>query len=167
MRKILLTFTIFSAILLYGCGNLSEMKEAIYGINTQAEKAKNAMTIDAHTIRGIEIEYNNEKFSVNDLFKTILRDVQWEYEKNEDFHQLIVQGTWKEPLFEEYVEEEMKDKLKEKGKVVVYLQVENEEINEALTTVTMSFDNECIVDLQGEKALFQLYDCFLHHQQSN
>jgi len=168
MRKILLTITIISAILLYGCGNLSEIKEAVSGINSQAEKAKSAITLDAHTIRSIEIAYNEENFTVNDLFKTILRDVQWEYEKKEELHHLIVRGTWKEPLFEQRLsmDEQLIEELVVDGKVLVHLTFESETILPDFTTVSMSLRDELLVDLEGEEALYHLYDCFLQKQSS-
>lgn len=162
MRKILLTITIISAILLYGCGNLSEIKEAVSGINSQAEKAKSAITLDAHTIRSIEIAYNEENFTVNDLFKTILRDVQWEYEKNQNQHQLLIKGTWKEPLFD-YLQlsDEVKEELATTGKILITLTFEEDQLVPGETTVTMKLKEDTLVDEKGEDILHYFYDIYL------
>lgn len=160
---------IMSILLLVGCSEqMSDIKEAVSGINSQAEKAKSAITMDAHTIRGLEIEYNGELFTVNDLFKNILRDVQWEYEKKEELHHLIVRGTWKEPLFEQRLsmDEQLIEELVVDGKVLVHLTFESETILPDFTTVSMSLRDELLVDLEGEEALYHLYDCFLQKQSS-
>lgn len=141
---------------------MNDLKEAISGINSQAEKAKSAITMDAHTIRGLEIEYNGDRFTVNDLFKTILRDAQWEYEKIDDKDILFVKGTWKEPLFEHLqFSNEQKEALIKEGKIHIQLTFENETIIPNGTTVSMQLHDELIVNEQGEEILYYLYDMYI------
>lgn len=67
--------------LLTGCSNrLSEIKDAVSGINSAAENAASAVSRDVHAVRAIAINYKDTSFTVNDLFKTILRDVRWDYD---------------------------------------------------------------------------------------
>ncbi|NLY78613.1 MAG: 23S rRNA methyltransferase [Lysinibacillus sp.] len=156
---------IMSILLLVGCSEqMSDIKEAVSGINSQAEKAKSAITMDAHTIRGLEIEFNGELFTVNDLFKNILRDVQWEYEKNNDQHLLFVKGTWKEPLFENHFSIEKKEKLIKDGKVYIQLTFENESIVANETTVSMKLEDEILVDEKGEEILYYLYEIYVNQK---
>ena len=74
----LIIFTCF----LTGCGvSYSEIKEAVSGINTKAIDAASALTIEVHELRATELQYNDKSFTINDLFKTTLRDVQWYYDE--------------------------------------------------------------------------------------
>ena len=90
-------FTLYSACILSlclaGCSDtLGEIKDAASGINTAADEAATAISQDVHSIRAINITYNDETFTVNDLFKSILRDVQWDYERGEKTNALKVNG---------------------------------------------------------------------------
>lgn len=69
------------SVLLAGCGDrLTEIKDAFSGINSAADAAASAVSQDVHAIRALTINYNDESFTINDLFKTILRDIRWEYD---------------------------------------------------------------------------------------
>lgn len=150
---------IFFIFLLAGC---SDIKEAVSGIHTQAEKAKSGLTVDAYSLREFEIEYNDETFTVEELFKTILRDVQWEYEKNQNQHQLLIKGTWKEPLFD-YLQlsDEVKEELATTGKILITLTFEEDQLVPGETTVTMKLKEDSLVDEKGEDILHYFYDIYL------
>ena len=80
MKKLfsLIIFTCFLA----GCGDsYSEIKEAVSGINTKANDAASALSLEVHELRATELYYNDKSFTINDLFKTTLRDVQWYYDE--------------------------------------------------------------------------------------
>ncbi|MGE7675832.1 hypothetical protein ACQKMV_20035 [Lysinibacillus sp. NPDC094403] len=147
--------------LLAGCDNrLSEIKEAVSGINSAAETAASAVGRDVHAIRAIDINYKDTSFTVNDLFKTILRDVRWDYdaEKNE----LHVRGTWQAPLFSEQPwDDSMKKQLAETGVVRVTCTIKNNKIDSTLTNVTLIFNDKTILEMTGEDALHHLYDTYL------
>lgn len=156
---------IISIILLSGCSN---MKEAVSGIQTQAEKAKSGLTVDAYSLRETELEYKNETFTVEDLFKTILRDVQWEYEKNENQDYLLVKGTWKEPLFDDLnLSEEEKKELSTTGKIYIRLVFEKNELIPSETTASMKLKEETLVDEKGEDILHYFYNLYLNVKSSN
>src|SRR5690606_13104442 len=126
MRKLTMMIPfIFLILVLSGCSEkVTELKEAVSGIDSAANKAAKAISLDAHSIRSSEINHADAKFTVNDLYKTILRDVFWEYEEKNEIHIFTVKGTWKEPLFEDYhFTENQLEKLKDEGKVVVQLEL--------------------------------------------
>ncbi len=152
--------TCFGA-LLAGCGDrLTEIEEAVSGINSAADSAASAVSRDVHAIRAIDINYKDTSFTVNDLFKSILRDTRWNYdaEKNE----LHVRGTWREPLFSEQPwDDVMKKQLAETGKVTVTCTITNKTIDSALTNVTLVLNDETILQMNGEEALHHLYDTYL------
>lgn len=151
-------------MLLVGCDNkFNEIKDAVTGIDDQAEKAAKAISYDAHTIRAVKINYKNTSFTINDLFKTILRDTQWEYEQNGSIHTLTVKGTWKEPLFEQDQLNIDRNKLIEKGKVIVQLQIENDKVIEDKTKVVLQMGGKKLLDEQGEKILSNLYDIYINN----
>lgn len=147
--------------LLVGCGErLSEIKGAVSGINSAADSAASAVGRDVHAIRAITINYKNTTFTVNDLFKSILRDIRWDYdpEKNE----LHVRGTWQPPLFSDQSwNEEMKEKLAEAGVVTVSCKIIDDKIDSSLTKVTLTYNEEILLEQNGEDALHHLYDTYL------
>ncbi|SOC21003.1 hypothetical protein SAMN05880501_11294 [Ureibacillus xyleni] len=164
MQKLplLLLASIF-LFLLTGCTDqLTDIKKAVSEIDSSASKAANAISKDAHTIRAIEIEYNNEVFSINDLFESILRDIQWEYENFDELQKLKVKGTWKEGLFESYhFSEAQKSKLITNGKVTVEFEIVDQQISSDSAVVKLILEKELLVDEKGIKALELLYDSYL------
>jgi len=151
-------------VLLAGCRDrLSEIKEAVSGINSAAETAANAVDRDVHAIRAIVINYKDTSFTVNDLFKTILRDVRWDYDAEKS--ELLVRGTWQAPLFSEQPwDDKMKKQLAKTGVVKVTCTITNMKIDSALTTVTLIFNDETILEMTGEDALHHLYDTYLQKE---
>ena len=164
MRKFLLSILTFSCLFfLTACTNqLTEIKKAILDIDSTANKAANAISMDAHTVRAIEIEYKDESFTINDLFESILRDVQWEYENFNELQKLKVRGTWKENLFDsEQFTEEQKSKLLTDGKVTVAFQVNDHQIYSDSVEVKLSLNDKLLVHETGKKALESLYNSYL------
>ncbi|MEL4025554.1 hypothetical protein [Lysinibacillus endophyticus] len=164
MRKLIsILLTSICLLFLTACTNqLTEIKKAISDIDSTANKAANAISKDAHTVRAIEIEYKNEIFTINDLFESILRDIQWEYENFNELQELKVRGTWKENLFESYqFTEEQKSKLITEGKVTVEFQLIDNQISSDSAVVKLSLNGEKLVDETGEKALELLYDSYI------
>ncbi|MBG9454088.1 hypothetical protein ABE61_08395 [Lysinibacillus sphaericus] len=147
--------------LLAGCSDrLSDIKEAVSGINSAAETAASAVGRDVHAIRAIAIDYKDTTFTVNDLFKTILRDVRWDYDAEKS--ELHVRGTWLAPLFSEQPwDDAMKKQLAETGVVKVTCTFKNDKIDSASTNVTLIFNDKTIVEMAGEDALQHLYDTYL------
>ncbi|MFJ7405335.1 MULTISPECIES: hypothetical protein [unclassified Lysinibacillus] len=149
------------SVLLAGCGDrLTEIKDAFSGINSAADAAASAVSQDVHAIRALTINYNDESFTINDLFKTILRDIRWEYdgEKNE----LHVQGTWQAPLFSEQAwDDHMQKQLAETGLVTVICVMQDDQIDSSQTEVTLVYNQEKILQLSGDDALHHLYDTYL------
>ncbi|MEK5332283.1 MULTISPECIES: hypothetical protein [unclassified Lysinibacillus] len=149
------------SVLLAGCGDrLTEIKDAFSGINSAADAAASAVSQDVHAIRALTINYNDESFTINDLFKTILRDIRWEYDgkKNE----LHVQGTWQAPLFSEQAwDDHMQKQLAETGLVTVICVIQDDQIDSSQTEVTLVFNQEKILQLSGDDALHHLYDTYL------
>ena len=147
--------------LLVGCGErLSEIKGAVSGINSAADSAASAVGRDVHAIRAITINYKNTTFTVNDLFKSILRDIRWDYdlEKNE----LHVRGTWQPPLFSDQAwSDDMKEKLTESGFVTVTCQIIDDKIDSQQTSITLTYNDEILLQKNGEEALHHLYDTYL------
>lgn len=165
MKKLTMIIPLFFCILLLSaCSDtLTEIKEAASGIDHAANKAANAISLDAHSIRSIEIEHKNTNFTINELFKVILRDVFWEYEEKNEIHTLVVKGTWKEPLFEEYnFTEEQKTKLKDEGYVLVTFELVDGTIKPQSTTIQMTLDGDVLVDEKGEDVLYALYDQYIN-----
>lgn len=72
---------------------MKDIKDAAAGINSKATEAATAISIDVHSIRAIELAFDNKQVAINDLFKTILRDVQWHYDESANI--LKISGTWK------------------------------------------------------------------------
>ncbi|MFJ7666039.1 hypothetical protein ACIQXI_02965 [Lysinibacillus sp. NPDC097195] len=157
-----LTFVTCLSVLLAGCGDrLSEIKDAVSGINSAADAAASAVSRDVHAIRALTINYNNESFTINDLFKTILRDIRWEYDAKKN--ELHVQGTWQAPLFAEQAwDQAMQKQLAETGVVNVICAMQGEEIDASRTEITLVFNDEKILQMSGEDALQHLYDTYLN-----
>ncbi|KGR81541.1 hypothetical protein [Lysinibacillus odysseyi] len=163
MRKffILCSASILS-LFLVGCSDtLSEIKQAASGINDAADKAATAISQDVHSVRAIEISYNGQIFTVNDLFKTILRDVQWHYEQEEDKTSLKITGTWQPDLFASYgIGKSNKSSLANDGEVTIVLGVDNHIILEDATHVTLLYDGDTLLDENGPEILHYLYDYY-------
>lgn len=145
-----------------GCSDkLNEIKEAALEIDATAEKAAKAISLDAHTIRAVELDHNNKTFTINDLFITILRDVQWEYDEIDTIQSLKVNGKWQESLFEGYINSEIqKSGLDENGNVTIELEFINGQINPESTSFSMTLNNKTIVEENGEKAYIYLLDYY-------
>lgn len=147
--------------LLTGCGDrLAEIKDAASGINSAANSAASAVSRDVHAMRAIDINYQDTSFTVNDLFKTILRDIRWDYdlEKNE----LHVRGTWQPPLFSDQPwDGDMKEKLAEAGFVTVTCKFIDDKIDSKHTNVILTYNEEILLQENGEEALHHLYDTYL------
>ena len=161
MRKL---FTLCSACIislsLSGCSaTWEEIKDAASGINTAADEAATAISQDVHSIRAADITYNGRTFTINDLFKSILRDVQWHYEQKEGTKALKVTGTWQPGLFAPFgIPEEMEEKLAVDGEATILLAVENNIIQEEETVATLQYYGETIVAEEGQDILHHLYD---------
>lgn len=163
MRKIFILCSV--SILLFclvGCSDtLSEIKHAASGINDAADKAATAISQDVHSIRAIEISYNGETFTVNDLFTSILRDVQWHYEQEVDKTSIKVTGTWQPDLFASYgIEESNQEDLADYGEVTVALGVDNHIIQEDDTRVVLLYRKDTLLDESGRDILYYLYDYY-------
>lgn len=163
MKKYFFMFSLFliSSLLVCCDDKLKEIKDAASGIDNQAEKAAKAISPDAHTIRSIEINYENYNFTINELFKTILRDTLWEYEQKGSNHVLMIKGVWKNPLFESYQMNIDKDQLSEKGTVKIELQFEGDKLIEENTHVVLEFENDVILDEKGKEILYELYKAYI------
>lgn len=160
MKHIIVTI-FMCMLLLSGCGDL---QQAVSGINNAAETAAKATSTDVHSIRATELTYENQHFTVNALFKTILKDVFWEYEETNGTHLLHIKGTWKEPLFTSYpFDDALKQKLAEDGDVIVTLTVKDNEIIKQSTTIQLLYNKEVLVDESGE----QVFDNLLQTYASN
>lgn len=151
----------FTVALLAGCGDtITDIKEAASGINSKANEAATAISQDVHSIRAIEIEHNGKNFTVNDLFKNILRDVQWYYEKNEETDILRVTGTWQPTLFEQLdFDPAPYPALAEVGAVEFLLQVNEQTIAQDQVQATVVYDEQEVFTAKGE----QLYQYLLEY----
>ena len=165
MRKMLtIVSTILLFVLLVGCGDtLSDIKEAAYGINSAADKAATAISQDVHSIRAIEITYNDNTFTVNDLFKSILRDVQWHYEKIDDKDLLRITGTWQPHLFESYGLDTSKYKeLDVYGDTTIQLYIQDQQILDEDTVVAIDYKEEQIFQQNGTEILHNMYQYYIN-----
>ncbi|MFJ7735423.1 hypothetical protein ACIQ2D_03675 [Lysinibacillus sp. NPDC097287] len=160
MKKVV--FIICLSTLLTGCGDrLTEIKDAASGINAAADSAASALSPDVHSVRAIKITYNDETFTINDLFKTILRDTRWEYDADEG--KLVVIGTWIDPLFvEQQWDDAYKKQLAETGEVTVTSFIQDDKINSELSDAKLTFNGEVILHMTGEDALNHLYETYIH-----
>lgn len=159
MRKFLAL--LLAVTLLTGCSDtMKDIKDAAAGINSKATEAATAISIDVHSIRAIELAFDNKQVTINDLFKTILRDVQWHYDESANI--LKISGTWKNnQLFsEQYFTEQQKQQLIENGKVTIQLHFVDNQLLESKTAAQLTLHNELLVDLQGEQLLQHFYDVF-------
>lgn len=163
MRKVfILCSASLLSLCLTGCADtLGDIKNAASGINEAADKAATAISQDVHSIRAINITYNDQTFTVNDLFKSILRDVQWHYEPDKDKNYLKVTGTWQPDLFASYgIGQSNKNDLSLHGEITVELGVENNIIQENDTSVSMVYHGETLVSEDGKDILHYLYDYY-------
>ncbi|MBD8034467.1 23S rRNA methyltransferase [Solibacillus merdavium] len=154
---------LITAILLAGCGEtIGDVKKAAAGINSKANEAATAISTDVHSIRSVEIEFDNETFTINDLFKTILRDVQWYYDENEDEQQLKITGTWQDNgLFADgNFSEAEKQQLIENSKIEVVLYFHKGVLEEKKTTVSMNQNGQTIIDQKGSESLHHFYKVY-------
>lgn len=159
MRKLIPL--LFVAFLCAGCGDtMNDIKEAAAGINSKANEAASAISIDVHSIRAIELAFDNEQITINDLFKTILRDVQWHYDDVNE--QLKVTGTWKNNgLFSEHpFTEQQKADLIENGKVTALLSFTNNQLLTDDIEVQMKLHQDVLVNEQGQHLLQHFYDVY-------
>lgn len=159
MRKFMAL--LLTVIFLTGCNDtMKDIKDAAAGINSKANEAATAISIDVHSIRAIELAFDNEQVTINDLFKTILRDVQWHYDESTNI--LKITGTWKNnQLFsEQHFSEQQKQELVENGNVTVQLHFIDNQLSEAKTAAQLILHNELLVDIQGEQLLQHFYDVF-------
>ena len=149
------------SILLSGCNDrLTEIKEAASGINETAQSAASALSKDVHSVRAINLSYNEEMFTLNDLFKSILRDTRFEYDASTGT--LQVKGTWLDPLFSEQPwDDAYKKRLAETGEITVTLHIQDGEILSDLTDITLVFEGEIILKMSGKDALSHLYETYL------
>lgn len=163
MRKFtLLLLTIFTTALLSGCGDTyNQIKEAAAGIHSKANEATTAISADVHAIRATEITYVAQTFTINDVFKTILRDVQWFYA--ESTNELTITGTWQNNgLFAELrFDEETVKALLQEGEVEVILTFDNGVLVEPATQVTFSLQDDDIIYDTGTDILHHLYDVYI------
>lgn len=147
-------------ILLTGC-NFSDIKDAVADIDDAAKKASVATSEEVHSIRAIELTHNDQTFTVNDLFKRVLRDVYWHYEKEDTTSTLEVKGTWQPTLLAQYgLNTEDYPELNVTGDVTVTLTVENEQIIADRTTVVVEYDKQQILNEKGSQLLTDLYDAY-------
>lgn len=157
------SLVIFTVILLAGCGDtVADLKEAAAGINSKANEAASAISIDVHSIRATEIEFDNKTFTINDLFKTILRDVQWDYDDSDETQQLKITGTWQDNGLSAHhsFSASQKELLKENGEVEVILSFNNGTINEVKTKVSMKMDGQILIKEEGQEILHHLYKTY-------
>lgn len=163
MRRSILI--IFTTMLLAGCDDkIVELKEAAAGINTKANEAASAISIDVHSIRSTEIKFDNQTFTINDLFKTILRDIQWYYDESGESQQLKITGTWQDNgLFAEHsFSDYQKERLKEIGQVGVILSFASNTMDETKTKVSMQLDGETLIKEEGREILHHFYNIYTH-----
>lgn len=159
MRKLIPL--LFVVILCAGCGDtMSDIKEAAAGINSKANEAASAISIDVHSIRATELIFDNELLTINDLFKAILRDVQWQYDEVNE--QLKIHGTWKDNgLFnkQSFTEQQRAD-LVENGKVTIVLSFSDGEIHLDRTHAQMTLQNDVLVEAQGNQLFQHFYEVY-------
>ena len=153
-------------IVLAGCGDtINDLKDAASGINSKASEAATALSMDVHSMRATEIQFNNQTFTINDVYKTILRDVQWHYEKIDAVDTLKIIGTWQDNgLFvATNFDESTKKQLLEDGVVTVFLTFPNGQLDEEAVEISMYLHNEAVVEETGVAALHKLYDVYLQN----
>jgi hypothetical protein len=153
----LFTLGLILCSFLAGC-DLQQIKNAAAGISDAADQASTAISEEVHSIRAIEITYEDETFTVNDLYKGILRDVYWDYESDNNRDLLSVKGTWQPPLLEQYgLDVNSYPGLDVTGEVFVDLTVIDGVIQEEQTNVKILYEDETIFEDTGTTILHQLY----------
>ena len=159
MKKLSFVVIIVFSFVLAGCNDIID---AISGINSKANEAAKAISEDVHTLRSIPIEMNGRQtITINDFIKAILRDVQWKHEKKDQLEVLIVDGSWKDGLFDDYeFTNEEKEILKDTGEVVIKLFFDDKQLLVDLTTVVLTIEDKIIVNLKGQEAFSSLQKDF-------
>ena len=159
MKKISFVVTIVFSFFLAGCHDIID---AVSGINSKANEAAKAISVDVHTLRSIPIQMENQQtVTVNDFIKAILRDVQWKHEKKGELEELIADGSWKDGLFNEYgFTTKQKEVLKETGEVIVQIFFNDNQLQVDLTTVVLTNKDGILVRLTGKDALTSLQQAY-------
>ena len=159
MKKFSFVVIIVFSLVLAGCNDIID---SISGINSKANEAAAAISEDVHTLRSIPIEMDDQQtIKINDFIKAILRDVQWKHEKKDKLEVLIVDGSWKDGLFEDYgFTNDEKEVLKKTGDVVIQLFFDDNELQVDQTTVVLSSNDKIIVNLTGEEAFTSLLKAY-------
>ena len=156
--RVSLIIILFSIFLLAGC-DLQQVIDAASGINQKADQATTAISEEVHSIRAIEITHNGETFTVNDIYKSILRDVTWHYETIDEAHNLTISGTWQPNLLQQYdLTLKRYSELDVTGKVNIQLVVDEGIIQEEETIVQVVYEGDTLVDEKGQSILHALYD---------
>lgn len=153
---------LMATIFLVGCGNtMNDIKNAASGINSKANEAAAAISMDVHSIRATELTFDNESITINDLFKTILRDVQWQYDTNGS-ESLKITGTWQDNgLFMHHDLNTLnKKELQENGNVTIVLFFNDGVLDESLTTATLELDGKILADETGSQLLPHFYETY-------
>lgn len=162
MRRIpFYLLTVIMTVFLAGCGDtVNEIKQAAAGINSKANEASTALSADVHAIRATMLSYNEHTFTVNAVFKAILRDVQWFYD---DKNQLTITGTWQDNgLFaQQQFDEETKKSLAHEGEVKIVLVMEDGQIMPQSTQVTLTLKKNVLLTETGSDILYHLYDVYI------
>lgn len=162
MKRFLIFLLVVTVLSLAGCG---EVKDAVSGINSAANTAAKATSADVHSIRASELSYKQETFTVNTLFKTILKDVFWEYKEKNGGSTLQIKATWKEPLFSSYkFDEALKQKLAEDGDVLIELTIKDHEIQQAKTKVKLVYKGETLVEESGQQVMDNFFEAYIKNK---
>ncbi len=73
-----------------------------------------------------------------------------------------MRGTWQPPLFSDQAwSDDMKEKLTESGFVTVTCQIIDDKIDSQQTSITLTYNDEILLQKNGEEALHHLYDTYL------
>lgn len=153
---------LMAAIFLGGCGNaMDDIKEAAAGINSKANEAATAISIDVHSIRATELTFDNKAITINDLFKAILRDVQWHYDTNGS-ESLKITGTWQDNgLFTHHsLQVVEKKELQENGNVTIILYFNDGILDEARTHATLELHGQVLAEETGSQLLGHFYEIY-------
>lgn len=151
-----------TAIFLVGCGDtMSDIKDAASGINSKANEAAAAISMDVHSIRATELTFDNESITINDLFKAILRDVQWQYDTNNS-KSLKITGTWQDNgLFMHHdLETVDKNELQENGNVTILLFFNEGVLDESRTKATLALHGNTLANETGSQLLPHFYETY-------
>ena len=75
---------------------------------------------------------------------------------------LKITGTWQPNLFASYnIDETIKPDLAVNGRVTIELQVEENIIQEETTTVTLTYNEENLLNETGQETLHYLYEYYI------